>query len=298
MLADLDLLFTIVFCIADDFLPSRRKRAEKDHRRRDRDTVRGTGDDGHGLRCTVRRGRPESGCGICSRRCPTRDALHKRRIRLSGQIEALIAAFRAPEPRVLRRSAAGRLHPGRVRPLARNRQARRAVQPRRRAHRRRRLRLLRQPQPPLLRVSAARPVRPRRHPTGAGADHPEDRREARLPADGRPLRTSARSSADPDRRQELPRQGLRDRTRQAGGDDHAPPPQGRARTADRTSPRSASGSVDLRTCKDILTLERHGARTLSNLRVRLCARFAALAAAVMLNHQLDLPAAPSASYTA
>src|SRR6266540_4055389 len=36
------------------------------------------------------------------------------------------------------------------------------------------------------------------------------------------------------------------------------------------------------TCKDILTLERHGARTLSNLRVRLCARFAALAAAVML----------------
>ena len=35
------------------------------------------------------------------------------------------------------------------------------------------------------------------------------------------------------------------------------------------------------TCKDILTLERHGARTLDNLRVRLCARFAALAAAVI-----------------
>ena len=40
------------------------------------------------------------------------------------------------------------------------------------------------------------------------------------------------------------------------------------------------------TAKDILTLERHGAR---NLRVRLCARFAALAAAVMLNHQLGRP---------
>jgi hypothetical protein len=52
------------------------------------------------------------------------------------------------------------------------------------------------------------------------------------------------------------------------------------------------------TCKDILTLERHGARTLSNLRVRLCARFAALAAAVMLNHQLDLPPRNLASYTA
>jgi len=52
------------------------------------------------------------------------------------------------------------------------------------------------------------------------------------------------------------------------------------------------------TCKDILTLERHGARTLSNLRVRLCARFAALAAAVMLNHQLGRPARNLAPYTA
>jgi len=51
-------------------------------------------------------------------------------------------------------------------------------------------------------------------------------------------------------------------------------------------------------CKDILTLERHGARTLRNLRVRLCARFAALAAAVMLNHQLDLPSRCLAPYTA
>jgi len=52
------------------------------------------------------------------------------------------------------------------------------------------------------------------------------------------------------------------------------------------------------TCKDILTLERHGARTLRNLRVRLCARFAALAAAVMLNHQLGLPPRSLAAYTA
>lgn len=52
------------------------------------------------------------------------------------------------------------------------------------------------------------------------------------------------------------------------------------------------------TCKDILTLERHGARTLSNLRVRLCTRFAALAAAVMLNHQLGLTPRNLASYTA
>jgi hypothetical protein len=52
------------------------------------------------------------------------------------------------------------------------------------------------------------------------------------------------------------------------------------------------------TCKDILTLERHGARTLHNLRVRLCTRFAALAAAVMLNHELGRPSRSLVDYTA
>ncbi len=52
------------------------------------------------------------------------------------------------------------------------------------------------------------------------------------------------------------------------------------------------------TCKDILTLERHGARTLRNLRARLCARFAALAAAIALNHQLGRPSRSLANYTA
>lgn len=40
------------------------------------------------------------------------------------------------------------------------------------------------------------------------------------------------------------------------------------------------------TCKDILTLERHGARTLHNLRARIAQRFLALAAGVALNHRL------------
>ena len=43
------------------------------------------------------------------------------------------------------------------------------------------------------------------------------------------------------------------------------------------------------TCKDILTIERHGARTLANLRVRLATRFAALAAGIALNHHLRRP---------
>jgi hypothetical protein len=51
------------------------------------------------------------------------------------------------------------------------------------------------------------------------------------------------------------------------------------------------------TCKDILTLERHGARTLENLRVRLSMRFAALAAAIALNHRLGRPSRSLACYT-
>jgi Transposase DDE domain len=40
------------------------------------------------------------------------------------------------------------------------------------------------------------------------------------------------------------------------------------------------------TCKDILTLERHGARTLQGVRERIAQRFLCLAAAVALNHRL------------
>lgn len=43
------------------------------------------------------------------------------------------------------------------------------------------------------------------------------------------------------------------------------------------------------TCKDLLTLERHGARTLHGLRTRISSRFLALAAAISLNHRLGRP---------
>ena len=50
--------------------------------------------------------------------------------------------------------------------------------------------------------------------------------------------------------------------------------------------------------KDILTLERHGARTLRGLRVRLAMRFAALAAGIALNYQLGRPSRSLACYAA
>lgn len=52
------------------------------------------------------------------------------------------------------------------------------------------------------------------------------------------------------------------------------------------------------TCKDILTLERHGARTLHGLRTRITTRFLALAAAIALNHRLGRPPRALATYIA
>jgi hypothetical protein len=52
------------------------------------------------------------------------------------------------------------------------------------------------------------------------------------------------------------------------------------------------------TCKDILTLERHGARTLPGLRERVLARFCCLAAAISLNHQLGRPSRALVDYIA
>jgi hypothetical protein len=52
------------------------------------------------------------------------------------------------------------------------------------------------------------------------------------------------------------------------------------------------------TCKDILTLERHGARTLRNLRARVAQRFLALAACVSLNHRLGRPGRALVDYVA
>lgn len=52
------------------------------------------------------------------------------------------------------------------------------------------------------------------------------------------------------------------------------------------------------TCKDLLTLERHGARTLPGLRERILQRLLTLAAAITLNHQLGHPSRALVNYCA
>jgi hypothetical protein len=53
----------------------------------------------------------------------------------------------------------------------------------------------------------------------------------------------------------------------------------------------------IQTTKSTLGLERHGARTLHNLRVRICVRLLALAACISHNHQLGLPSRNLVPYT-
>ena len=52
------------------------------------------------------------------------------------------------------------------------------------------------------------------------------------------------------------------------------------------------------TCKDLLTLERHGARTLAGLKERVLQRFLCLAAAISLNHELGRPSRALVNYCA
>ena len=52
------------------------------------------------------------------------------------------------------------------------------------------------------------------------------------------------------------------------------------------------------TCKDLLTLERHGARTLPGTRERILQRFLCLAACIVLNHQLGRPSRALVDYVA
>jgi len=52
------------------------------------------------------------------------------------------------------------------------------------------------------------------------------------------------------------------------------------------------------TCKDLLTLERHGARTLPGIRERILQRFLCLAACITLNHQLGRPSRALVNYVA
>ncbi len=78
------------------------------------------------------------------------------------------------------------------------------------------------------------------------------------------------------------------------------------RPARRNEPQGSTPLAPIRqriesvffTCKDLLSLERHGARTPRNLFARVAVRLLALAACISLNHRLGRPSRAIADYTA
>ena len=231
--ADLDLLLTTVFVTADDLLPERPKNARRSVTDAEVVTlcvaqaIMGIPSDRRFLAVAGKR------LAHLFPKLPAQPGYFKRRRRLADTIEWLMGDLRQPEPRVLRRSAADRLDPGRVRAEPRDGQA---------------LRSLRtppttataQPLPLLLGLPAARDLRSRRHPAGARAGLAQERR-----ARGRPR--AARPRATPRRRDAARRQGLRrPRLRRRGQPSSAPRSCARAAKTspgeDRTSRRSANAS--------------------------------------------------------
>ncbi|MGO9955905.1 MAG: IS982 family transposase [Solirubrobacteraceae bacterium] len=298
MLADLDLLLIVVYCIADDFLPARAGNA----RRKITDAeiislcvaqaIMGIASDPRFLRSAQHRLRHLFPV------LPARDAFHKRRLRLSGQIEALIAEF-------------ARHSPGFVDDLllvdstpvecARSRETVKRGG-----------------------ASSLADALANAADYGYCASHSRFfwgfRLHALFALDGTP-RALALTSPKVDEKLVCVQMVARCR-RQPGqtliliGDKNFRGKQFEAELAEldatimRPRRRGETGKAPhlapirqriesiFWTCKDVFTLERHGARTLDNLRVRLCARFAALAAAISLNHQLGRPTRSLACYTA
>jgi hypothetical protein len=169
MLADLDLLLIAVFCVADDFLPKRAGNARRIVTDAEVVTlcvaqaIMGIPSDERFLKVARRR------LVHLFPVVPNRPGFHKRRQRLSDTIEALIEVFAHDSPGFHDDLLLVDSTPIECAPQHRNKQAQSA-------RRRRRLRLLRQPQPLLLGLPPARPVRPRRHPARAHPHLPESLR--------------------------------------------------------------------------------------------------------------------------
>jgi hypothetical protein len=296
MLADLDLLLTAVFCTADDLLPERKKNA----RRRLTDpevvtlcvaqAIMGIGSDERFVRVAVRR------LGHLFPRLTGRSGFHRRRDRLAGTIEAMVGTF------------AGR-SPGYHDDL-----------------------LLADSTP--VECARSRETVKRGGSSCLGdalsdaADHGYCASHSRwfwgfrlhtlMAPDGTPRAMALTSPKEGEREVCLRLLGRVNRTGPlvvlgdkgyAGADFEA---DAAALGATVVRPRGedeTEGGLHLAplrqriesiywTAKDILGLERHGARTLRGLRVRIATRFLALAAAISLNHELGRPSRALVDYVA
>ena len=277
--ADLDTLCTVIYCTADDLLPSpRTQRAAPDHRRRAGHALRRPGDHGHPLRPQV------PGAGAQAPRSPVPGPARPERL---PQAPAQAGRRdRVAHGRVRRQSPGFSddllLVDSTPVPCAAEPRDGQAFG----ARRRRRLRLLRRPLALLLGLAPA--------PAGRASTAPRGRLRSPIPlaASARSAlellaRCRAQAARSSSATRAMPAASSPQRAAELGVHGRAPEAQRTSPERVRTSRRSASASSSIFwTCKDLLTLERHGARTLAGLRERVLARFLCLAACISLNHQL------------
>ncbi len=288
MHADLDLLLISVYCTADDLLPQRRRNA----RRRLSDAeivtlcvaqvVMGLPSDRRFLRAARRQ------LGHLFPYLPSQDALHKRRARLAETIEWLTAVFAAQSP-----GSRDELLLLDSTPV----ECGRSVETTRRSqladvcgygycksHSRwfwgMRLHL------------ACAPDGTPRAAALVSADRPE--REVALTLLPRALRGGETIVCD---------KGYAGRefaaaVAELGANVVRPPRASEPQTGPHLAPIRQRIESVFWTCKDLLSLERHGARTPRNLFARIAARLLALAACISLNHKLGRPSRAIADYTA
>lgn len=288
MHADLDLLCISVYCTADDLLPERPGNARR--RLSDAEIVTllvaqvlmGIPSDRRFLRAARRQ------LGHLFPYLPSQDALHKRRARLAESIEWLIGVFASQSPGSsddLLLLDSTPVECGRSLETTRRSQlAEVAGYGYCRSHSRwfwgMRLHLL------------CAPDGTPRAATLVGADRPE--REIALGLLPRALKGGETIICD----KGYAGREFADAVRELGATIVRPARRDEPSQGPHLAPiRQRIESVFL-TCKDLLTLERHGARTPRNLTARIATRLLALAACISLNHQLGRPSRKIADYTA
>jgi hypothetical protein len=288
MHADLDLLLISVYCTADDLLPQRRRNARR--KLSDAEIVAlcvgqvlmGIPSDRRFLRAARRQ------LGHLFPQLPSQDALHKRRARLAETIEWLVGVFAAQSPGYqdsLLLLDSTPVECGRSLETTRRSQlADVCGYSYSKSHSRwfwgMRLHL------------ACAPDGTPRAAALVSADRPE--REVALSLLPRALAGGETIVCD---------KGYAGRefaaaVAELGAIVLRPPRQTEPQTGPHLAPIRQRIESVFWTCKDILSLERHGARTPRNLLARIATRLLALAACISLNHQLGRPSRAIADYTA
>lgn len=288
MRADLDLLCVSVYCTADDLLPARTGNARR--KLTDAEIVTlcvaqvlmGIPSDRRFLRAARRQ------LGHLFPLLPSQDALHKRRARLADSIEWLIGVFAARSPGAtdeLLLLDSTPVECGRSLETARrSRLAEVAGYGYCKSHSRwfwgMRLHL------------ACSPDGTPRAAALVSADRPE--REVALTLLPRALHGGETIVCD---------KGYAGRefaaaVAELGASVLRPPRQDEPQHSPHLAPIRQRIESVFYSCKDLLSLERHGARTPHNLWARIATRLLALAACIALNHQLGRPSRAIADYTA